>query len=119
MNLPVRIWIFRRKDGTHWAEFSEKCARRQGEIMNMLEACSRAELEELTRAPQKWAQERVQALADRALDEHVASLKAHVPAPKKQVYRAPEPPVVAPISQPAPVAKPGFFNSLRWLLRMS
>lgn len=110
--MTTHIYVFRRADGTYWAEFSQTSAKRQGEIVHTHLAETRGDHEEIMRATHKHASERVRALAERALDEMVAANKAARPVPPKtQVYRAP----VAP-REPAPVHKPGFWHFLRWVI---
>jgi hypothetical protein len=100
------ICVFRRRDGTHWADFSETFAKRHGEIVCRHVANTAGDHDALIREPGKWAPERVQALAERARDEMIAAAKAvRPPSVKQQVYR---------VSRPAaPQPKPGFWDFLR------
>jgi hypothetical protein len=102
------ICVFRRSDGTFWADFSETFAKRHGEIICWHVVNTAGDHDALIREPGRWAPERVRALAERARDEMIAAAKAvHPPVVKQQVYRRlPH----APVEQSA---KPGFWDFLR------
>ena len=100
------IHVFRRKDGTHWADYSETYAKRHGEIVCRHVATTAGDHDALIREPGKWAPERVRALAERARDEMIAAGKAARPTvAKQQVYRK--------VPREASPEKPSLWNFLR------
>lgn len=94
--MTTRIYIFRRQDRSEWAEYVEKCAVRQGQILDVLELSTRPDYERYAKDGHRFACERVKALAERALEEYIAASKVAPtvilpPLPPRAAVEAPEP----------------------------
>lgn len=93
----MKIYVFKRPDGSVWADYSEEHAKRF-KIVETIEATTRGDIEAVVRS---HAMPRVQALADRALKELLAR------------HQQPEP-IPAPIDPE--VRKRSFWERAKWLL---
>lgn len=104
----MKLFVFKRPDGTYWAEYSEKVAKEKGIVVDFHEAATRHDYEQLIAGTYQHAQERIRALAERALDEYLATIKNVQPTP---------PPIV-PIhtrSEPIKKQKRRWYEVFPWL----
>jgi hypothetical protein len=95
----VKLYVYKRVDGTYWADYSEKVCARRGTVVDFFEVSSRDDYERLAMIDYKTypsVQDRIRSLAERGLDEYVAKLQAILPVP---------PPII-PIDPPKYVEKP-------------
>lgn len=99
--MSLRIFVFERKDGTLWADYSEAFAKRAGvKIVHTIVAETRAEMEGVIKEPGLFLPERVRALAERGLSEFMARGQQPEPPPARAPRAAP--PTAATEAKPRP-----------------
>lgn len=94
----MKIYVFERPDKSVWADYSEEHARRF-KIIETIKADTRAELEAVVK---RAALPRVRALAERALNEMVATAKPKPPQPMRELEQQ--------------IRKRSLWGRLTWLL---
>lgn len=100
----MKIFIFRRPDGSEWADYTD-LSKRDGYVhVNEIAADSRSDIEALIASPGKYASARVRALAERGLAELLA--RDQQPLVTRQQHAV----------AVAQVEKWGMWQRLKWLV---
>lgn len=99
----MKIYVFRRPDGSQWADYSDLSARPGYAHINVYDASTRSDFETLIKSPGKVAPERVRALAERALSEFLA--RGQQPPVTRQQHAV----------AVAQVEKWGLLRRLKWM----
>ena len=94
----MKLFVYRRVDGTYWADYSEKVCARRGTVCDFHEAASRDDFEKLIERSYPHAQERIRSLAERGLNEYLSAIKATQPTPPP-IERIDPPRYVEPVKK--------------------
>lgn len=94
----MRIYVFKRPNGSYWADYDAKFAQRQGEVVTNYDVSTQERASGVIAFPGSYAPDRVVALAQRAEKEHLG---------------APPPVVLAKL--PNAVQDWSFWRRLKWL----
>lgn len=99
----MMVHVFRRPDGKAWADYADLGAREGHKRIRAFDLRTRADMESLIKHPGTDAPERVRALAERALSEHMA--RAQAPPITRQQHAV----------AVAQIERWGFWRRMKWV----
>lgn len=100
----MKIFIFKRHDGSVWADYTNLGTREGYQFVRHIEASSRSDIESVISSPGEFVPERVKALAERALSELLA--RGQQPAVTRQQHAV----------AVAQVERWGIWKRLKWIV---